>query len=455
MRSTAVRVYVTLIAGAAALSLTAVSWNGLLSLSLAEWAGLALLMAFGLLSERLSVGMTFIPRGASHTITFIPLLSTVLLFGSAAPVVFMAVTGGVAEVFIRRKERIRAVFNVSQYVLSTSLAGAAFLAAGGTPLVHLGAFELQLVPFATFLFVLLGINHGTVSLAIALSQSLPFREVLNKFVGPSGVNAFYDVLVSPLAIVVAFFYYQAGAIGLVLSMLPLIFIRYAYLNNYRLEQANRDLLKALVKAIETRDPYTSGHSQRVRELAGRIAKELAVGNRRAEAIEMAALLHDVGKIDVVYSEILRKPERLSPEELAVMQSHVTKGVEFLKSLASVPDEVIRAVRHHHEREDGGGYPDALRGEEIPLGAKVISLCDAIDAMLSDRPYRSALTLGEVRYQLSAGAGTQFDEKLVEVAVRTDLLEEHVGRVSETQKQRAPARRKPVAIGAVSTAAASG
>jgi putative nucleotidyltransferase with HDIG domain len=233
------------------------------------------------------------------------------------------------------------------------------------------------------------------------------------------------MLVSPLAIAVAFIYWRAGWAGLIFSLLPLLFIRHAYLNSYRLEHANRDLLKVLVKAIETRDPYTSGHSQRVASLAARIAKTMNLSNRKVELVEMAALLHDVGKIDAVYSEILRKPDSLTNEERDIIQSHVTKGVELLRSLHSVPDEVIAAVLHHHEREDGAGYPQGLRADDISIGGKIIKVCDSMDAMLSDRPYRRALSTEQVRSELQENAGKEFDSEIVKCVITSQILEEHV------------------------------
>jgi energy-coupling factor transport system substrate-specific component len=160
-------------------------------------------------------------------------------------------------------------------------------------------------------------------------------------------------------------------------------------------------------------------------------KELGVPERRAEDIVQAALLHDVGKIEAIYTEILSKPSALTHAERAVIESHVTKGVELLQSLSSFRREVIEAVRHHHEREDGKGYPDGLRGAEIPLGAKVISICDAVDAMLSDRPYRRALSLRAVREELETYAGVQFDSRLVAVVVNSAILEDHARDLTAT------------------------
>lgn len=205
-------------------------------------------------------------------------------------------------------------------------------------------------------------------------------------------------------------------------LLPIMLIRYSYLSKVQLTQANQDLLRVLIKAIETRDPYTSGHSVRVSTLARAIADDLNVGRRNAEKIEKAALLHDIGKMDMIYAPIIRKPSDLTEEERAVIRSHATKGAELLRTLSSLDDEIIRGVRHHHERWDGTGYPDGLKGKEIPLAARIIMLCDSIDAMLSDRPYRRALSLDVVKAELVRCSGTQFDPEVVDVILRNNTLE---------------------------------
>ena len=149
-------------------------------------------------------------------------------------------------------------------------------------------------------------------------------------------------------------------------------------------------------------------------------------------VQQSALLHDVGKIDAIYTEILKKPDSLSSEERRIIESHVTKGVELLETLSSVPAGVIADVRHHHERIDGKGYPDGLRGDEIPVGARIIKVADAIDAMLSDRPYRKALSLEAVRHELTTYAGTQFDEVIVKVVVSSTVLEDHSASIALDQ-----------------------
>jgi putative nucleotidyltransferase with HDIG domain len=260
-------------------------------------------------------------------------------------------------------------------------------------------------------------------LAITFSQGLPFRRVWHQVLANSGASL-NDVLISPIALAVAFLYVQFGLPGILIILLPMLFIRYSYLTTSKLREANADLLTALVKAIEIRDPYTSGHSLRVSELAKRIAEELGLSRVAIDRIANAALVHDIGKIEAVYTDILRKPDVLTTDERAIMESHVARGVQLLRDLSSVPEDVVKIVMHHHEREDGQGYPDGLLGDEIPIGSKIIVLCDAVDAMLSDRPYRDALSLPAVIEQLQENAGRQFDHRVVRAATRTDILTEY-------------------------------
>jgi putative nucleotidyltransferase with HDIG domain len=280
-----------------------------------------------------------------------------------------------------------------------------------------------LLPFMAFGLVFLAANHVAVSSVVALSQGLRFSEVLSHMLGQSGASR-HDIMISPIAIAVAFLYVQVGVVGILVVLLPMLFIRHSYLTTSRLREANADLLKALVKAIETRDPYTSGHSLRVAYLAKRIAEALGLPRGNVEQIEQAALLHDIGKIESIYTGILSKPAGLTTEERAIIQSHVTKGEALLRNLSSLPETLILAVRHHHEKEDGSGYPDGLVSEKIPMGARIIGVCDAVDAMLSDRPYRSALSVPAVVEQLRQNGGTQFCPAVVDAMIGTDLIAEY-------------------------------
>lgn len=439
-----IHAYVTAVTVAAAVVATRLDWAAVIPAFESHWLGLGLLFFFGLLSESFTVRFADGGSSGTHTVTFLPLLATVLLFDPTVAVLSFGLTGAVAEFLIRRKPGIRAIFNVSQYVLATALAGVVYQGLGGISMAGLDTLPSDwlpnlIQPFLGFGLVFFGINHAAVSLALAISQDSPFREIWRDLIGKSGAGVFSDLLVSPIAILIAIVYHEFNALGLLIAFLPLYFIRHAYLQNYRLVQANQDLLTALIKAIETRDPYTSGHSQRVAALARKIAEGMGLSRRKAADIERAALLHDIGKIDSVYTDILRKPDHLTDEERGIIESHVTKGVELLDSLSSFSDEVVESVRHHHERVDGKGYPSGLSGDEISIGGKIIKVCDAIDAMLSDRPYRQALQMDQVLEQLDTYAGLQFDREVVRTVIDNDILAEHLRKVRESGARTGTAR----------------
>jgi putative nucleotidyltransferase with HDIG domain len=374
-------------------------------------------------------------------------LASVQLFGPAAGVALIVPTIAFAEFVVRRKSFTRGIFNVCLAIVATTIGGVVFSLLGGEALQGLSDPQItsQLGPFIVFGLASLAVNHAGVSLAITFSQGLPFGRVFDRVMSNSGARL-NDVLISPIALAVAFLYVQWGIGGILVILLPMLFIRYSYLTTSKLREANEDLLTALVKAIETRDPYTSGHSQRVSLLAGRIAEALGMNRLAVERVRMAALLHDIGKIEAVYTDILRKPDSLTGDERAIIESHVTRGEQLLRDLSSVPEEVVKSVRHHHEREDGTGYPDGLDASQIPIGAKIIVICDAVDAMLSDRPYRKALTLALVLDQLKQHSRTQFDEGIVKRLIESDILTEFADAVRAERAPQIGERHNRVATG---------
>lgn len=431
-----VRIYVGLVWMLAVTCVLTTNWLAVAQLPPASLVGLATLVGIGLLSESVAIGLSVGWAGGRSSITFLPLLAAVQLFGPQAGMLLVGVTLSFAEFAVRKKGLFRGTFNVAQAIVAVTVAGWAFELLGGVALrgpnwADTASIAAQLWPFVTFGLLFLAINHAAVALAIAFSQGLAFRRVWELVLRNSG-GSVNDILISPIALAVAFLYVQFGIGGILVVLLPMLFIRYSYVNTAKLRDANADLLTALVKAIETRDPYTSGHSQRVSMLARQIADELGLAQRVAEQVETAALLHDIGKIEAVYTEILSKPDSLTPRERAIIESHVTRGEQLLRDLSSVPEAVVLAVRHHHEREDGQGYPDRLQGNEIPIGAKIIVACDAIDAMLSDRPYRSALPLQLVKEQLQEHAGRQFDRRIVAVLASTSILEDYAATIQKAR-----------------------
>jgi putative nucleotidyltransferase with HDIG domain len=183
------------------------------------------------------------------------------------------------------------------------------------------------------------------------------------------------------------------------------------LTTRELEQSLLDTIETLNAAVEARDPYTAGHSQRVRRVALAVGRALSLPTDRLGALGTAALFHDIGKIGMPDS-ILTKTDHLTREETALMREHVTRGAEIVAKFPQFRS-AIPAIRHHHERWDGLGYPDGLAGDRIPLEAAIIGLADAWDAMTTDRPYSAALSLNEAMMQIRAGREKQFNAAVVD------------------------------------------
>lgn len=185
----------------------------------------------------------------------------------------------------------------------------------------------------------------------------------------------------------------------------------------RLQRSILQSLLGLANALDAKDEYTRGHSDRVAALARRLALEAGLAVREADVIAQSGLLHDLGKIGVP-ELILRKPGPLTEEEWTVMRRHPVTGSQIVAPLEFFAEGAL-IVRHHHEREDGSGYPDGLSGERIPLGARVVAVADVYDALTSERPYRGALTHAAALERLAVEAGRTLDARLTRLF--TDMV----------------------------------
>jgi len=367
---------------------------------------LAAFAALGFLSEvaflRLSVA------NSTSSVAFIPYLALIVLLGPSWAMLIAGGTFLVADAAVRRKPLVKIVHNTAKEVVAVGVAGWIYGGLGGVP--SLTQFSLAIVPFAAAVSAYFLINVGAPATAIALSSGVRFSESWRKLVGGS---LLFDFMASPLALLLAFLYTKAQLWGVIVVTVPLFLIRHVYAVNLQIEQVNRDLLELMVKAIEARDPYTSGHSLRVSKIAGALAREIGLQSKLVEQVETAALLHDVGKIHEEYALILRKGGPLSEQEKAVIKTHPIRSFELVRTISGFRGGVDLAVRHHHENFDGSGYPDGLAGKAIPIGARIIMIADTADAMTTDRPYRAAMTFETLVAELSEYSSTQFDAELVE------------------------------------------
>ena len=175
-------------------------------------------------------------------------------------------------------------------------------------------------------------------------------------------------------------------------------------------------ITALAYALEAKDKYTSGHSQRVAEISVAIAKEMGLSQHSTERIRQAGLIHDIGKIGVRES-VLNKPGHLTDEEFQHVKEHCETGEHILAPIVE-DEEILKVVRHHHERYDGTGYPNRLSAEQIPLGARIMAVADTYDAMTSERPYRKAMSDETAYAEIESGKRTQFDPEAADAFLRT-------------------------------------
>ncbi len=385
------------------------------------WNALAVFALLSIVSDSLFFKIPIAKANAS--LAFIPLLATVALFGPPWPMFIGGFTALVVDALIRKKSAIRVLFNTAQYMLAVGIGGWVYRALGGSVGLTPDAFSFLFIPFVALVVTFFLVNHGSVALAVAFSSGVSIREAWGRIGGRALVNDFFS---STLAILLVFLYIRLGLPGIAILVFPLFLVRQLYQMNLQLQEELEEKLELMVKAMEARDPYTSGHSRRVAEYALSIGREMKLSADALDGIKRAALLHDVGKIYEEFAPLLRKDGRLTPEERVVMRTHVVRSAELVATAAKLRGSVEAMIRHHHENYDGTGYPDGIAGERIPIGARIIMIADTLDAMTTDRPYRRAMTFARAVEELQEYAGTQFDPALARLVARSRSLRRLLG-----------------------------
>ena len=352
-------------------------------------------------------------KRARGSIAFIPYLAAALLAPTWATVGAVIVVKVLMEV-VARKDPFKILFNASTHALTLASAIGVYLALGGVGFLGTGhdlrsltaAFGLAAVAAFAASFVA---NHFLILGVIALDTGERVSTILRaNFLVTIGI----DLLSTPVVFVFSWLYGSFGPMAAAAAWVPIVGIRHVNRVQLELEETNQELLELMVKSIEARDPYTSGHSKRVSSYAVAIARTIGLSEREVRQVATAGLLHDVGKIYEKYAPILSNPGRLTPAEWATMQEHPIDGANLVSTISRMRD-IVPAVRHHHENWDGSGYPDKISGEAIPLASRIIMFADTIDAMTSERPYRNALSEEDVRSEIVRGRGHQFDPAITD------------------------------------------
>jgi putative nucleotidyltransferase with HDIG domain len=380
-----------------------------------------LLAALTLISGSATVKLPSVPASISVSETFV--IAAVLLYGPAAGTLTVALDGLVISYWIakRRREPYRALFNMSAPALSAWCSAHLFFElAGIQPLIQAPAQLNEILPsLFVFAAVYFGLNSWLIAIAISLETRLSAFQVWRENLVWLSLNYFCGASVAVLLVT----YTRQIDLRFISAIVPLLLVLYITFKtsmgrvqdaNRHVEQVNRlyvSTIETLAMAIDAKDQITHGHIRRVQRYAVGLAREVGVKDvSLIKAIEAAALLHDMGKL-AVPEYILNKPGRLTPAEFERMKVHASVGADILSAI-DFPYPVVPIVRHHHECWDGSGYPDGIKGTEIPIGARILAVVDCFDALTSDRPYRPKLSDSAALDILRERKGSMYDPLVV-------------------------------------------
>jgi len=410
--------------------------------------GWLLFTVLGVLAGTYAVKVPGISARISVSDTFF--LASGMLFGPAPAMLAMAIDSSIMS-WRRSYSRVKLLFNACGPALSMYLATHAFFGlSGGLPLASQPApIPSLVVPLAAMTAIWFVLNSGLTSAALALESGAPLIDVWKRFLVFS-VN--YVAAASAAFCVVIVL--NIADLTTAAAVLPVVFIFHITIRSWvgRFEDAQQHIAKVdrlylstvetLATAIEAKDGVTHDHIRRVQHASVALARAVGVRDElEIKAIEAAALLHDTGKL-AVPEHILNKPGKLTPSEFDQMKRHVDVGADILSAI-DFPYPVVPIVRCHHESWDGSGYPRGIRGEEIPIGARILSVVDCYDALTSDRPYRRALDRDAAVAVLLERRGTMYDPLIVDTFIR--ILPE----IAETAL---PAQRHEAALAQISQSA---
>jgi putative nucleotidyltransferase with HDIG domain len=385
-----------------------------------------ILAALTLLTGSFTIGMSPLPARVSVSETFV--FASVLLFGPAAGTVTVVLESLVMSFWLLDTSRgsRRTLFNAAATALAIWTSGTAFywFIGGGAHATQTVSFPTHFVALSIFTILYFLLNSWLVATAVALhSDSSPLKVWWPQF---TWLSLNYFAGASAAALIVT--YRQKVDTSTLLIIIPLLVVSYVTFRTAmaRVSDAAKHLsqlnslylstIETLAMAIDAKDQITHGHIRRVQAYAVGLAKRVGIIDENLiRAIEAASLLHDTGKL-AVPEYILNKPGRLTPAEFEKMKLHASVGADILSAI-DFPYPVVPIVRHHHENWDGSGYPDGLKGTDIPIGARILSIVDCFDALTSDRPYRPRLSDAEALEILLERRGSMYDPLIVDTFIR--------------------------------------
>ncbi|MGW5634341.1 HD-GYP domain-containing protein [Streptomyces sp. NPDC003832] len=314
---------------------------------------------------------------------------------------------------LSRGEPVRRIWRAAQLALAVWAAARVHGALGGRDAVAASDFPYALLPAGAavlaFCLALTLLDGGILALAERVPVRRAWRGLFLRSLAPVAVHGLAGLMMAVL------WRSPYGPVAALFVLLPMGVSWWVFAQYHRERAAHRATIRALVQAVDIKDGYTRGHSERVGQASMMIARELGMDAERVELLRFAGILHDVGKLGVP-TRLLRKDGPLTPEERRVIELHPEYGHEMVRGISFL-GEARAAVLHHHERLDGSGYPYGLVGGQIPEPARVVAVADAFDAMTSTRSYRRARPVDAALAELRRCAGTQFDPRMVTALAR--------------------------------------
>ncbi|WP_405831915.1 MULTISPECIES: HD-GYP domain-containing protein [unclassified Streptomyces] len=358
-----------------------------------------------------------VPEGIG---SFFPVVLAAVFLLPPAAAALVALPGGFAGTVAERPARVRRIWHGAQQAMAAWAAGQAYgllrgpAALGGGPSVGSGPpgrvadFPYVMLPAAAaavvFCLVLTALDGGILATAERRPAATAWRGLLTASLAPHCVHGLAGLMMAVM------WRSPYGIPAALLVLLPMYISCWVFAQYHRERAAHRATIRALVQAVDIKDRYTRGHSERVGQASAMIARELGMADDRMEVVRIAGILHDVGKLGVP-TRLLRKDGPLTPEERRIIELHPEYGHEMVRGIGFL-GEARSAILHHHERVDGSGYPYGLTGEQIPVLARVVAVADAFDAMTSTRSYSRARPVPVALAELDRCAGAQFDPAMV-------------------------------------------
>ncbi len=349
--------------------------------------------------------------GGAVTGTAVVNFAVIITYGGPVAAWLAAIEMLILTRILLRFSTLRSLFNVSQMAVSLILAGVVYQAAGGTRL-GLSDWAVRMSPGSLVPLALCHLTYffANTVLVTVWSSLRGGRSVLRTWKASYLWMMPRSFAAPVVGVLLAYVLVRLSAWLVVVFFLWLIYYARTSKTNLELQDSQRGTVAALATTVDSSTPFLEGESERVAGLAVELGRRIGLSGWRMQALEYAALLHDIGYL-AVGKGVLAKVECLSPDEWAVVRNHAEVGASIIGSVRSLR-RVSEIVRSHHERPDGKGYPRGLAGEKIPREARVLKVADAFVAMTSNRPYRSALSIGDAIRKIRSGAGSNFDIQTV-------------------------------------------